>query len=120
MALMTCKLCEKIFTSAGGRTCPECLKQLDELYPVVRQHLRDNPKEAFNVDTLATELDIDIRKIQALVDMGYLERDAHRIGSSEEREKLAKEFEDSLKQMKSTATTSKNAAKTYGMQRYGR
>ena len=76
MALVTCKLCRKIFTAAGGRTCPACKKRLDDLYMKVRDFLRDNPKMEFNVDTLSTSLDADIRDVQALVDMGYLDRES--------------------------------------------
>ena len=123
MPLLTCKLCGKIFTSSGGRTCPSCLKELDALYPKVREYLRDNPKAEFNVDTLSEELNADIRYIQALTDMGYLDRDLDsRVdGAAASRQKLAKEFEDSLKQMRQAASTrelGKNAA-SYGEQRYG-
>ena len=74
MALITCRLCRKIFTAAAGRVCPECQKRLDDLYLDVRNYLRDNPKVAFNVETLADALGADIRDVQGLVDLGYLER----------------------------------------------
>ena len=124
MALLSCKLCGKIFTSAGGRTCPACLERLDRLYPKVRMFLRDNPKIEFNVETLAEELDVDIRDIQALVDMGYLDRDLGGSARSEEsdRQKLAKAFENSLKQMKDSTAKQESAKHTpvsYGQQRYG-
>ena len=48
MALITCRLCRKIFTAVGGRTCPDCKKRLDELYKKVRDFLRDNSKLKFN------------------------------------------------------------------------
>ena len=117
MPLLKCKLCDKIFNSAGGRTCSECLKSLDELYPKVRSYLRDHPDAEFHVDTLAEEMKIDVRKIQALVDMGYLERESHRI-IFEDRQKLAGEFQDALQQMKSTNVAKKTT--TYGAQRYGK
>ena len=124
MPLLSCRLCGKIFTSAGGRTCPACLARLDELYPKVREFLRDNPKAEFNVETLSDELDVDIRDVQALVDMGYLDRDLDRSARSEDanRQQLAKEFENSLKQMKAASShhdAAKNAAASYGQQRYG-
>ena len=123
MPLLTCKLCGKLFSSSGGRTCTECHTYLDELYPKVREYLRDNPKEGFNIEALAKGLDADVRYIQALADMGYLDRDlAGRAGpQTADREKLAKEFEDSLKQMKEASAfrdAAKNAA-SYGQQRYG-
>lgn len=124
MPLLSCKLCGKIFTSAGGRTCPSCLQRLDGLYPRVRDFLRDNPKLQFNVETLSAELEVEIRDIQALVDMGYLDRDLAGSTNSQEasKQKLAQEFENSLKQMKDSAAqrdSAKSAAASYGQQRYG-
>jgi hypothetical protein len=123
MALQTCKLCGKIFSSAGGRTCTTCLGRIDELYPLVRDYLRDNPKIGFNVETLAEEVNADIRYIQALVDMGYLDRDVDRRADQETtaREKLAKEFEASLKQMKEVPVQREGAKSSvsYGQQRHG-
>ena len=123
MPLITCRLCGKIFTSSGGRTCSACHLRLDELYPRVRQYLRDNPKVNFNVEMVADALDTDIRDIQSLVDMGYLERD---IGTQTDpetarRQKLAQEFESSLKQMKDASghRDAPKGAVSYGQQRYG-
>jgi hypothetical protein len=100
-----------------------CLSRLDELYPRVREYLRDNPKVGFNVETLAEEMKADIRDVQALADMGYLDRDVSRHTDSETalRQKLAKEFEDSLKQMKDASAFREPAksAASYGQQRYG-
>ena len=118
MPLISCKLCGKIFTSSGGRTCPACHTRLDELYPRVREYLRDNPKVGFNVETIAEYIDADIRDVQSLVDMGYLDRDVNRQtdAATVQRQKLAKEFEDSLKQMKEASQKTKTV--TYGQQRY--
>ena len=125
MPLIACKLCGKVFTSSGGRTCQACHSRLDELYPRVRQYLRDNPKEGFNVEMVADALELDIRDVQGLVDLGYLDRD---IGGSQadpeklKRQKLAQEFENSLKQMKDATarqSAAKNVAASYGQQRYG-
>ena len=125
MPLLSCKLCEKIFTSPGGRTCPACHARLEELYPRVREYLRDNAKIGFDMETLAGALDVDIRDIQGLVDLGYLDRSA--VGGqidpdAQKRQKLAQEFEASLKQMKDTSARSsaaKSASTSYGQQRYG-
>ena len=120
MPLQTCSLCGKIFTSSGGRTCSDCMSRLDQLYPKVREYLRDNPKLNFNVETIAETLEVDIRDVQGLVDHGYLDRDIGRQTSQEalKRQKLALEFESSLKQMKEDLSKSKTSV-TYGQQRYG-
>jgi hypothetical protein len=99
------------------------LNRLDELYPRVREYLRDNPKAVLNVETLAEEMNTDVRDIQALVDSGYVDRDIDRHADSESvnRQKLVKEFEDSLKQMKNASAAREIAQNTasYGQQRYG-
>jgi len=90
----------------------------------VREYLRDNSKVDFNVETIAEEMEVDIRDIQSLVDQGYLDRDLAKQTSSDvtRRQKLAQEFENSLKQMKDATvrqSAAKNAAASYGQQRYG-
>ena len=123
MALVTCRLCRKIFTAAGGRTCPACKKRLDDLYLKVRDYLRDNPKLEMNVDALAEALKTDILEIQALVDMGYLDRDDKAIQSESDssRQKLALELEKSLNDMRAAAAAApqhQKSAVSYGQQLY--
>ena len=122
MPLLTCRLCGKIFSSPGGRTCSACVTRLDKLYPLVREYLRDNPKIAFNVETVAEAMDVPVRDVQGLVDLGYLDRDVGKQTDADtlRRQKLAQEFESSLKQMKS-ASGQRDDLKTasYGQQRYG-
>lgn len=126
MALITCKLCGKIFTAVGARTCPDCLKRLDDLYPTVREYLRNNPKSSLNVESLATEIDVDVRDVQALVDMGYLDRDMDRsslTSGESDRQKLAREFEQSLNQMKASTASRASASKgpvTYAQELYNK
>ena len=123
MPLLPCRLCGKIFTSSGGRTCPACHAHLDELYPRVREYLRDNPKVSFNAEMVSDALDVDIRHIQGLLDLGYLDRDIGKQTDIEtlKRQKLAQEFEASLKQMKETSASrdSGRGAASYGQHRYG-
>jgi len=120
MPLLACRLCGKIFNSIGGRTCQACHARLDDLYPRVREYLRDNAKMAFSVDSIAEAMEVEIRDIQGLVDLGYLDRDIGSQPDPEEarRQKLAKELESSLKQMKGEAAKSKGST-SYGQQRYG-
>jgi hypothetical protein len=126
MALLTCKLCGKLLTSSSGdRICPACLARLDQIYPDVREFLRDHSKSEFNVEEVAEGLDLDIRDVQALVDKGYLDRDVDGGTSSREdlnRQKLARELENSLKQMKDSAArreAAKSSVVSYGRERYG-
>jgi hypothetical protein len=98
--------------------------RLDELYPDVRDFLRDHPKIEFNVENVAEEMEVDIRYVQALVDKGYLDRDTDRKSNREDldRQKLAKELENSIKQMKDASTrreAARSSVVTYGQERYG-
>ncbi|MCL2010945.1 MAG: hypothetical protein FWG71_10450 [Synergistaceae bacterium] len=125
MPLLSCRLCGKIFTSSGGRTCSACHARLDKLYPRVREYLRDNPSVGFNVEMVSEALEVDIRDVQGLVDLGYLSRDIGRQTDVDtlRRQKLAQEFESSLKQMRDTSDqrgdVGKSSAASYGQQRYG-
>ena len=123
MPLLACKICGKVFTSSGGRTCPTCHARFDALYPRVREYMRDNPKLGFSVDTLADALEVDVRDIQSLVELGYLDRDVATRADPEtlRRQKLAEEFEKSLKQIKGSASqqSAAKSAASYGQQRYG-
>jgi hypothetical protein len=98
------------------------LQRLDDLYPKVREYLRDYPKNALNVETLSEKMNEDIRDIQALVDMGYLDRDFDRTAdpATLNRQKLAKEFETSLRQMQNaSASRDAKGPASYGQQRHG-
>ena len=122
MALVTCKLCRRLF-NGDGKICPDCRQRLDELYPKVRDYLRDNPKLEFNVETVADSLEVDIRDVQELVSQGYLDRDLPDGMTPEalsDRQKLAKAFEASLDKMKAdAAAAAAYKPVTYGQEVYG-
>ncbi len=75
-----------------------------------------------NVDDLSKELDIDIKDLQAMVDMGYLDRDVDRKALAEEsgRQKLALEFEKSLNAMKAAQSNKPKGPVTYGQELYNK
>jgi hypothetical protein len=99
------------------------LQRIDALYPKAREYLRDHPKDALDVEGLSEEMDVDIRDIQALVDMGYLDRDFNRTSDKRalNRQRLVKELETSLRQMKNESSVRNEAKDTasYGQLRYG-
>ncbi len=74
MNLVTCKLCGRLFSATRGKICVTCLDEIDDLYPKVREFLRDHSKEKYNVEQIANGMDLDIRYVQALVELGYLDR----------------------------------------------
>ena len=116
MALVTCKLCRKIYNNAlfAKKVCPDCARRLDDLYSDVRNYLRDNPRAKFNVEVLSEKL-------------GYLNRDKIEIDSAsfkqdDERQKLAKEFEGSIEKMKATVAAmqaQQHKTVSYGQSVYG-
>jgi predicted amidophosphoribosyltransferase len=50
LTLTSCKFCKKPFPSYGGRLCPECIKEIDDGYVVVRNYLYENPGATSVID----------------------------------------------------------------------
>ena len=42
MTIIQCRMCRKPFHSIGSKICPECLKQIDKDFMVVRDYIYDN------------------------------------------------------------------------------
>ena len=125
MALKPCKICGRLYDSARGKYCPQCLQEIDELYPKVREYIRDQKGAEYSVDSLSEEMEIDILRVQALVDLGYLDRNTMGNAGALDEEKRKKEM---LAQMlkKSLSATEKDRPqeeqkkhRTYGQEIYG-
>ncbi|MBQ7215991.1 MAG: hypothetical protein IJS39_08390 [Synergistaceae bacterium] len=116
MPLTKCRLCGKIYTDGGrDNVCPICLRRLGDLYAEVHEYMRDNEDEEFDVYKLAEAMEVSTVDIQALVDLGYLERDLGLYGTREtERKKLAQAFTAELDKMH------RNKLTTYGGDIYSR
>ena len=92
MALVECKHCRRIYNGyEGQRICPDCTRKLEEIYGHVHEYMRDNQDRNFDLETLADEMDISPVDIQALVDLGYIERDLQTYSRDKKgsRQKLA-------------------------------
>ena len=118
MELKRCRLCGNVYRANDSdtfRICRNCKHRLDDIYGRVHEYLRDNEDEDFDIYKLGEAMDIDAADIQALVDLGYLERDLKTYGGrgTTDREKLAAEFNDQLAKMK-------KAPVSYGGERYAR
>lgn len=74
MALVTCRMCKRVFINSPEEetTCAECMAKLQELYPIVRNFLRDNEKTSFTAYDISKMLNIDIRNIEGLVALGLI------------------------------------------------
>lgn len=107
MPLMECRLCGRVFTEGGRKNvCPKCLRRLGDLYAEVHEYMRDHEDEEFDIDRLAEDMDANPVDIQALVDLGYIERDLGLYGHRDtERKKLAEAFSHELDKMKKKVTT---------------
>ena len=85
------------------------------LYAVVHEYLRDNEDEDFDVYHLADAMDVSPVDIQALIDLGYLERDLGLYGKHETaRSRLAHAFTNEIDKMR------RNKLTTFGGQVYAR
>lgn len=87
MALVACEVCRRIFiNSAQGETvCPDCVARLQELYPSVRNFLRDNEKTPFTVHELSKILNIEAKNIEGLIALGLIG-----VSESHRKEKIQK------------------------------
>lgn len=126
MSLITCKLCGRLFDSTRKKICTQCLEELDDFYPKVREYIRDHRDAHFSVDTLADDMGVDILRVQTLVELGYLDRDVPGLSSDIDDEKKKKEA--LLQQLKGSLNPSApkkdhqddaKSSKMYGQERYG-
>ncbi|NLB83241.1 MAG: hypothetical protein GX791_03240 [Synergistaceae bacterium] len=92
------------------------------MYPKVREYLRDHSQETFNLERISEDMDFDIRYVQALVELGYLDRNLPGESPSEEEKKrkqlLLSELQASLNSSP-TGRSEKMTGKMYSQKRYG-
>ncbi len=127
MSLKPCKICGRLYDSVRGKFCAQCLQEIDEFYPKVREFIRDHRNTRFSVDSLSEEMGVDIIRIQALVDLGYLDRDVPGISSGideerKKREELAQRIQGSLNSSPLPSGEHQEETKrhrTYGQEIYG-
>ncbi|MBQ9388625.1 MAG: hypothetical protein IJR27_02095 [Synergistaceae bacterium] len=108
MALTECKLCRRIYNGfEGQRICGQCIRRLENIYGHVHEYMRDNQNRDFDLDTLADEMDISPVDIQALVDLGYIERDLQTYSRDKKgtRQKLAEAINGEVEKLKRNITT---------------
>ncbi|MDI9370586.1 MAG: hypothetical protein GX181_05220 [Synergistaceae bacterium] len=127
MSLKPCKICGRLYDSARGKYCPQCLQDIDDFYPKVREYIRDSRDVSFSVDSISEEMGVDILRVQALVDLGYLDRDVPGISGQideekRKREELARKLQGALDSSPTGKRDKPEDAKkhrTYGQERYG-
>ena len=108
MALVECKHCRRIYNGyEGQRICPDCTRKLEEIYGRVHEYMRDNQDKNFDLETLADEMEISPVDIQALVDLGYIERDLQTYSRDKKgtRQKLAEAINAEAEKLKRNITT---------------
>ncbi len=125
MALKPCKICGRLYDSARGKYCPQCMQEIDELYPKVREYIRDQKGAEYSVDSLSEEMEIDILRVQALVDLGYLDRNTMGNAGALDEEQRKKEMLAQMLKKSLSATESdrpqeeQKKHRTYGQEIYG-
>ena len=108
MALSECKLCRRIYNGfEGQKICAACVRRLEDIYGRVHEYMRDNENRDFDLDTLADEMEISPVDIQALVDLGYIERDLQTYSRDRKgtRQKLAEAINGEVEKLKRNITT---------------
>ena len=108
MALIECKLCRRIYNGfEGQKICGACVRRLEEIYGRVHEYMRDNADKDFDIDTLADEMEISPVDVQALVDLGYIERDLQTYSREKKgsRQKLAEAINGEVEKLKRNITT---------------
>ncbi|MBQ3402459.1 MAG: hypothetical protein IJG65_03660 [Synergistaceae bacterium] len=108
MALNECKLCRRAYNGfEGQKICPDCIRRLESIYGRVHEYMRDNEDRDFDLDTISDEMDISPVDIQALIDLGYLERDIQTYSRSKKgsRQKLAEALNGEMEKMRRNITT---------------
>lgn len=68
MELRNCIRCGKVFMYVSKRVCPECQREVDELFEKVRKYVKANPGAA--VMEIAAALDVDEQLISDFVREG--------------------------------------------------
>ncbi|MBQ4431791.1 MAG: hypothetical protein II877_09825 [Synergistaceae bacterium] len=108
MALTECRLCRRIYNGfEGQRICGDCIRRLEEIYGRVHEYMRDNQDRDFDLETLADEMEISPVDVQALVDLGYIERDLQTYSRDKKgsRQKLAEAINAEAEKLRRNITT---------------
>ena len=108
MALTECRLCRRIYNGfEGQRICGDCIRRLEEIYGRVHEYMRDNQDRDFDRETLADEMEISPVDVQALVDLGYIERDLQTYSRDKKgsRQKLAEAINAEAEKLRRNITT---------------
>ena len=108
MALTECRLCRRIYNGfEGQRICGDCIRRLEDIYGRVHEYMRDNQDRDFDLETLADEMEISPVDIQALVDLGYIERDLQTYSRNKKgsRQKLAEAINAEVEKLRRNITT---------------
>jgi len=74
LALLVCKSCTKAFLSGPQEEffCLDCAARLRELYPLVRNFLRNHYEETYTAQSLSKTMGIALKDVNSLILMGLL------------------------------------------------
>ena len=115
MDITGCKLCGRIVNAEGTRICRNCMHRLEKEYSEIHNHMRDNQDEAFDIERLSEELDINPADIQTLIELGYNDRE---IAENSDRERARRELAGIL--TGELEDIKKRKITTYGGSKYAR
>ncbi len=127
MNLAQCKLCGRLFNSVRSAVCAQCAQEMEELHGEVKEYIRESPKKTFTVEQVARGMNVDVLRVQTLVDIGYLSQYFSACSDEAREENCRKErllghiksgLSPSCAPATNKASSSAGASKMYGQGRY--
>ena len=71
MDILQCRICSKPFQSFGGKTCTNCLEEMEMQYIKVRDYIYDNPYNS-EIDKISAETEVPHAAILQMLKDGRL------------------------------------------------
>jgi hypothetical protein len=106
VGLVVCETCKRAFINGQDeKLCPECTARLNELYPLVRNFLRNHEKNLYTAQEVSKILGIDMRDVEGLVTLGLIDS-----GSSQKRPAFRKTPSSSAESSDSRGAKRKKAS----------
>lgn len=71
LSYKTCKYCGRIFQTSGANICPECLREMEDQFKLIKEYLYQHPRAS--VEEVSKDTEVDERLILHFLREGRLE-----------------------------------------------